>query len=406
MALRIDTSPRYGQMAFDSYPASAGSPHYSDHWPATGYASSQTLGSNLGLNSLSRHHGGRTSVSSTSSLASYDSLPSTTATTSVPLSGAYAQQDILGMQNLLSLNRLPAVTAATYAEPTYTTAASPIHPSYAATAAPYDALGYNPAPLRSTFAMDADAQSRRYAQAGLHEEDRRGFADALGSRGGVLPMNDETPRNIYGTRSDRSATDSYGFPPAHSTSSPMSSNGNLGSYYGDSVSDYSTAGSDIESVTSRPLSRAHDLMTRQPPPAPQSMMGQFSSKVSSSTQKKHKCKVCDKRFMRPSSLQTHMYSHTGEKRESLSSPACHDSLLTRPVLQPLLVRLKDAAGTFPSSPTFEGTKRCTGPMLGRPVPKTTPIDPPRRPRTNAALPPGDETRSYLLRLDLRGSRHL
>jgi uncharacterized Zn-finger protein len=50
------------------------------------------------------------------------------------------------------------------------------------------------------------------------------------------------------------------------------------------------------------------------PPAPQSMMGQFSSKVSSSSQKKHKCKICDKRFTRPSSLQTHMYSHTGEKR--------------------------------------------------------------------------------------------
>ncbi|KAF2863360.1 hypothetical protein K470DRAFT_207468, partial [Piedraia hortae CBS 480.64] len=29
--------------------------------------------------------------------------------------------------------------------------------------------------------------------------------------------------------------------------------------------------------------------------------------------KKHKCKVCEKRFTRPSSLQTHMYSHTGEK---------------------------------------------------------------------------------------------
>ncbi|KAF8543468.1 hypothetical protein BDD12DRAFT_682627, partial [Trichophaea hybrida] len=29
--------------------------------------------------------------------------------------------------------------------------------------------------------------------------------------------------------------------------------------------------------------------------------------------KKHKCKVCDKRFTRPSSLQTHTYSHTGEK---------------------------------------------------------------------------------------------
>jgi uncharacterized Zn-finger protein len=45
------------------------------------------------------------------------------------------------------------------------------------------------------------------------------------------------------------------------------------------------------------------------------MMSQFSSKMPSNTQKKHKCKVCDKRFTRPSSLQTHMYSHTGEKRK-------------------------------------------------------------------------------------------
>ncbi len=55
------------------------------------------------------------------------------------------------------------------------------------------------------------------------------------------------------------------------------------------------------------------------PPAPQSMMSSFSSKMVSGTQKKHKCKVCDKRFTRPSSLQTHMYSHTGEKRKYLTS---------------------------------------------------------------------------------------
>lgn len=129
-------------------------------------------------------------------------------------------------------------------------------------------------------------------------------------------MSQETPRNIYGTRNDRSSVDSYGFPSTHSTSSSISSSGNLSSYYGDSVSDYSSAaGSDIESVNSRTLPTPQGLMSSQLPPAPQSMMGQFSSKVSSSTQKKHKCKVCDKRFTRPSSLQTHMYSHTGEKRK-------------------------------------------------------------------------------------------
>lgn len=142
-------------------------------------------------------------------------------------------------------------------------------------------------------------------------EDRRGFADALDASQGMLAMSQETPRNIYGGRNDRSSVDSYGFPSTHSTSSSISSTGNISSYYGDSVSDYSTAGSDIESRT---LPRPQGLMGHQMPPAPQSMMGQFSSKVSSSTQKKHKCKVCDKRFTRPSSLQTHMYSHTGEKR--------------------------------------------------------------------------------------------
>ncbi len=52
------------------------------------------------------------------------------------------------------------------------------------------------------------------------------------------------------------------------------------------------------------------------------MMGQFNSKVSSSTQKKHKCKICDKRFTRLSSLQTHMYSHTGEKPYACETEGC------------------------------------------------------------------------------------
>ncbi|KAK9380492.1 uncharacterized protein V2V93DRAFT_370818 [Kockiozyma suomiensis] len=44
-----------------------------------------------------------------------------------------------------------------------------------------------------------------------------------------------------------------------------------------------------------------------------SLMSSFNSRVSAGTQKKHKCPVCNKRFTRPSSLQTHIFSHTGEK---------------------------------------------------------------------------------------------
>ncbi|KAE9368361.1 hypothetical protein N431DRAFT_312523, partial [Stipitochalara longipes BDJ] len=38
--------------------------------------------------------------------------------------------------------------------------------------------------------------------------------------------------------------------------------------------------------------------------------------------KKHTCRVCEKRFVRPSALQIHIYSHTGEKNESYLTFQC------------------------------------------------------------------------------------
>jgi uncharacterized Zn-finger protein len=156
----------------------------------------------------------------------------------------------------------------------------------------------------------------------MSAESTRSFGDAIDASQGMITMSQNTtPRNIYGpgARSGRGSGDSYGFPSTHSTSSSISSTSNFPSFFGgsidSSVSDYSGTGSDMESVSSRTLPRPSGLLGGNVPPAPQSMMSQFSSKVSSSTQKKHKCKVCDKRFTRPSSLQTHIYSHTGEKRK-------------------------------------------------------------------------------------------
>ncbi|KAG2220546.1 hypothetical protein INT45_004152 [Circinella minor] len=39
-------------------------------------------------------------------------------------------------------------------------------------------------------------------------------------------------------------------------------------------------------------------------------------------EKRHRCNVCSKLFSRPSALQTHMYTHTGEKPFQCSSPGC------------------------------------------------------------------------------------
>lgn len=53
-----------------------------------------------------------------------------------------------------------------------------------------------------------------------------------------------------------------------------------------------------------------------------SMMSTFHSKTSTQSQKKHKCPVCWKRFTRPSSLATHILSHTGERPFACDYDGC------------------------------------------------------------------------------------
>jgi len=255
------------------------------------YAQSHGLNSNVGLDGIAKQQ---------ASMGSY---------AGVPISSAAA--------DLLS----PVRSAGFGAEAVYGSAPSPVHSNYPPTSSPYEAMGYAPAPVRNTYALPQQDASRRLSSTpGIPNDQTRSFGDAIDASRGMIAMSQNiTPRNIYGAqgRVGRGSGDSYGFPPTHSSSSSISSSSNYPQYFGgsvdSSVSDYSNAGSDIESVSSRTLPRPSTFSSNGLPPAPQSMMGQFSSKVSSSTQKKHKCKVCDKRFTRPSSLQTHMYSHTGEK---------------------------------------------------------------------------------------------
>lgn len=174
-----------------------------------------------------------------------------------------------------------------------------------------------------------------------------------------------TPRNIYGPRPDGDSTDSYGFPSSHSSSHSSHSSISSASTYpyygssvdGSSVSDYSSQSDSMEPINSRTLPRPSGLINSNLPPAPpQSMMSQFNSKISSSTQKKHKCKVCDKRFTRPSSLQTHMYSHTGEKRTSLLFMRLSKQLTSR---QRTLAKPRVVADIFRLCPTSDAIVKCT-----------------------------------------------
>jgi len=200
----------------------------------------------------------------------------------------------------------------------YATSASPNTQTFAPTSAPYSQVVYS-----NTYSQEG---SRRSSHPLNSQASRNSFNDALDSSRGMMSLSqsDITPRNIYGT-GHRGSTDSYGFPSTHSTHSSISSASyGTGGYYGGegSVTDYSSASESVDLTHSRTLPRPNALLGASLPPAPQSMMSQFSSKISSSSQKKHKCKICDKRFTRPSSLQTHMYSHTGEKPFACEVEGC------------------------------------------------------------------------------------
>ena len=170
-------------------------------------------------------------------------------------------------------------------------------------------------------------------------EEMSNFADALDASRGMVAMSqsDITPRYIYGSAGSnaenppklRRSPSITSIDSTHSDVAEYDMYGNVTkrtvittttTYYSTSASGGSVSGgygstdfSDHD-VPSRTLPRPNGSLSM--PPAPQSMIGQFASKISSSSAKKHKCKICDKRFTRESSLQTHMYSHTGEKRKS------------------------------------------------------------------------------------------
>lgn len=116
-------------------------------------------------------------------------------------------------------------------------------------------------------------------------------------------LEDRTPRNIYEKGRQQARTENCDLPTTSSVSSMSASSNHDHLYNAESASQSvndPTDGSSVASLDKRTL------------PAPKSKMDYLYT-ASSHTEKKHKCKVCGKRFTRPSSLQTHMYSHTGEK---------------------------------------------------------------------------------------------
>ncbi|MCJ1470852.1 hypothetical protein MMC07_009499 [Pseudocyphellaria aurata] len=325
MTMTMDQQHR--QLGFDHMQYSAPGPQFTNPWASTSSANSTHLFSTA----LGSNNNGFEALAKQAARASGASMPYTPSTSapSIGTTGNYSNgtygQDLLNLSQDLS-----NAPRSTY-DQAYSTAPASSTNSYAPVSAPYNLGTYTnlSQPQQPNHARRVSPQNSSSAS-----QSQSTFGDALDASRGMLAMSQDltTPRNIYGPRSDADSTDSYGFPASHSSThsshSSISSGSTYPSYYsssvdGSSVSDYSSQSDSMESISSRTLPRPSGLIHSSLPPAPpQSMMGQFNSKISSSTQKKHKCKVCDKRFTRPSSLQTHMYSHTGEKPYACEADGC------------------------------------------------------------------------------------
>ncbi|KIX98715.1 uncharacterized protein Z520_05176 [Fonsecaea multimorphosa CBS 102226] len=322
MTMVIDNQGRHygGGITYDHmYPNMHTTPQFSDPW------SHQTSTSSSSFPALSKTDGARSGIS-----MPYSHMPPVTG--SMAQGSAYSSTGFSGTDLLSYAQDMPRPN---YGEQAYSSPAA----TSASYAPSYSSLSY----AQSLHQQQQQQQQQQHRKLSDTVESSRAanasFGELDASRGMLAlshqNLQDLTPRNIYEARAQRASTDSYGFPQASSAHSSISNESGRGyAYYApssvgsvtDSATDYSSAASDggYESMAaSRTLPRPNQLLgPPMGPPAPQSMMGQFSSKMAANTQKKHKCKVCDKRFTRPSSLQTHMYSHTGEKPFACDVEGC------------------------------------------------------------------------------------
>jgi hypothetical protein len=352
------------------------SPQFTDPWAAHAHTSSHATPSvyptSMGTSQLSMSPVKHEDVTRPTAISMpYSSIP--VSAPSLVAGTSYASAGYGGSEMLAMHHDIPRSTFD--AAPSYT-AAAPIN---SFTPANYTSMGY-------ASGLPTQQDARRMSEARMSQP--ASYSDAIdASRGMVALSQDLTPRAIYAPRSSRGSTDSYGFPSTHSSVSSMSSASNYPYYSASvasvdsSVTDYSSTSEQYDGLPSRTLPRPSGLLGAAPA-GPQSMMGQFSSKMPSNAQKKHKCKVCDKRFTRPSSLQTHMYSHTGEKRKLSSLTILRIRVLM--FLQRTHVMSKAAVVISLSCPTCDDTKRSTK-ARRRPAPARTKIRSKRR-RSGFVLP--------------------
>jgi hypothetical protein len=174
MAMTIEPQQQrqFGAGPFDHMPYSH--PHFTNPWAPSStapqahqlYAPSNGMNHNLGLDPLSKQHASR--MNGNVSLPPYGSIPVSAASSGSSLSGgSYAQDQLLThSQDILNSSRMQHANSGYGSDMSYSSAPQSNQSTYA-TASQYDAMGYAPAPLRSTYNLSSHQQSdhsRRLSQ--------------------------------------------------------------------------------------------------------------------------------------------------------------------------------------------------------------------------------------------------
>lgn len=205
---------RFGPPLNLNYASHAQPPAFSNPWSSSALPpqSAAPAGASLYAAGQQQAHGllaakpqppARAGSASASSMASYASLPVATAPAgeAAPLPHDALPGALTSSADMMAMNRLHTTSAA-YGDATYTSSASPVGGHFAPTSgAPYEALGYAPAPSRqSTFAMSPAAE-RRFSQ------QQSVSAGALGRRAALTgPAGACRPRPTSGEASPTRST--------------------------------------------------------------------------------------------------------------------------------------------------------------------------------------------------------
>ncbi|KAL2885432.1 C2H2 conidiation transcription factor [Ceratocystis lukuohia] len=263
---------------------------------------------------------------------------------------------------MMGFGRPPSMSPTTFTDSAYSSSASPSSPTYTlaspasplglphhfglgGSSGPNSARGSMSAPRQTpggrSFSHDSTNMMHPSALAAAAQQHQQQHQTASNVHSAGLYQFDHgasnafTPRTQTSYNSAQTGPHSAHGPPDYGLLDPNAGapSNNLSAVTSASMQHASAAASTagmMQPLRQQPQQQTQQQQQQQPssPVEPnhqrslRELMGQFSSKKRSGPQRKHQCRICQHAFTRPSSVDIHIRSHTGEKPFGCSVEGC------------------------------------------------------------------------------------